>query len=77
MQLLTRVLRFIWAHRIVALLIAVAWNLVMYFVWRLERIPAGIPPWLPLVYAAFFALLIPAVIISGRRRRLRNSGSAK
>lgn len=67
------VIQFIWVHRTVALIVATCWNVLIYFAWRAESIPHGLTRWLPLLFAAVFALLIPVSIIADRRRRMAAS----
>jgi hypothetical protein len=65
---LPRALRYIWLHRTVALILAVGWNVLMYLVWSAEAIPSNVPPWLPLIFAAVFAVLVPVSFFTSRHK---------
>ena len=64
-----KLLRFIWAHRTIALIVAACWNALMYFAWRTEPRALNLPLWLPIAFAILFALLVPVSVITERHRR--------
>jgi hypothetical protein len=69
MPLILSAVRFLWAHRTVVLIVAVFWNVGIFFLWNAERVTQNIPHWLLLVYAAVFALFIPVSIVADRRKK--------